>query len=132
MADENALLPTTGIAQYLHVHLGDQRAGRVEDPQATTLGFLLHGTGDAVRRKDDDHVVGHLMQFLDEDRAAFAQAVDHETVVYHFMAHVDRRAEHVQRPVDDLDGTIDTGAETAGIGQLDLHGCLARCLPSGW
>jgi hypothetical protein len=28
----------------------------------------------------------------------------------------------LERPLDDLDGTIDAGAKTAGVGKNDLHG----------
>src|SRR5690606_11346896 len=71
--------------------------------------------------EDDDGVVRHLVQLLDEDRTARAQVLDHELVVHHFVTHVDRRAEHFQGPIDDLDGAIDAGAEAAGIGEFDLH-----------
>jgi hypothetical protein len=37
-------------------------------------------------------------------------------VVHHIVAHVDWRAEQLQRPFDDLDCPVDTGAETSGIG----------------
>ncbi|MNY51145.1 hypothetical protein D3C86_1867090 [compost metagenome] len=72
--------------------------------------------------EDDDDVVRYLVQFLDEDGAAGAQVLDHELVVHHFMAHVDRRAEHFQGAIDDLDRAVDAGAEAAGVGEGDLHG----------
>ena len=59
---------------------------------------------------------GTSFELLDEHRAQPAQALDHMTVVYHFVAHVDRRAEQLQRALDDLDRPIDAGTETTGIG----------------
>ena len=50
-----------------------------------------------------------------------AQVFHHVAVVHDLVAHVDRRAERLQRALDDLDGAVDAGAETAGIGQQDLH-----------
>ena len=76
-----------------------------------------------------------------------AQTVDHVAVVDDLVAHVDRRAVEGQRLLDDLDGALDPGAETARTGQQDLHGlghvvvfprqdafledreALARCVP---
>src|SRR5690606_2786431 len=74
--------------------------------------------------------VGDLIEFLDEDRTTAAQVINHEAVVDHFMTHVDRRAERLDRALDDLDGAIDTGTETAGVGEDDGHG--AQCTaPAG-
>ena len=42
------------------------------------------------------------------------------------MAHIDRRAALIECTLDDLDRTIDTGAETAGIRQNDLHCGMER------
>ena len=42
-----------------------------------------------------------------------AQPVDDEAVMYDFMAHIDRRAEALQRELDNLDRAVDTCAEAA-------------------
>jgi hypothetical protein len=39
----------------------------------------------------------------------------------HFMAHVDRRAKHFQRAIDDFDRTVHPGAEATWVGEFDLH-----------
>ena len=44
-----------------------------------------------------------------------------EFVVHHFVANIDRRPEFFQGALDDGDGALDTGTETAGIGEDDLH-----------
>src|SRR5262249_37149390 len=78
----------------------------------------------AVRAEDDGGAVGHLGELVHEHRAARAQAVDHETVVHDFVAHVDRRTERFQRALDDLDGAVDTGTKAAGIGEQDFHAAI--------
>ncbi len=60
---------------------------------------------------------GHLVQFLDEYRADRAQAIDHIFVVHHFMPHIDGFAKQRDRPLDDIDGAVDAGAESARISQ---------------
>ena len=40
---------------------------------------------------------------------------------YFFVAHVDRRAQGFDGTLDDLDGAVDAGAETSGIGEQDVH-----------
>jgi hypothetical protein len=54
--------------------------------------------------------------------------------VHDFVAHVDRRAESFQRALDNGDGALDTGTETAGIGEKDLHDRFLKGLTSegGW
>jgi hypothetical protein len=41
--------------------------------------------------------------------------------VHDFVAHVYRRAEQFERTLDDVDGAVNAGTETAGIGEQDLH-----------
>ncbi len=96
MADEDALLAVAAVLGHFDVHLGHQRAGGVEYLQATACSFLAHGLGDAMGAEDDDDVVRHLVELFDEDGATVAQVLDHELVVHHFVAHIDRRAEDFQ------------------------------------
>ncbi len=124
MPDQHAFVAVAAVAHHFHVHFGHQRAGRVENLQAAPLGFLADRLGNAVGAEDDDDVVRHLIEFLDEDGAALAQVVHDELVVHHLVTHVDRRTEDIEGTVDDLDGAIHAGAEAAGIGEFDLHGGL--------
>jgi len=54
------------------------------------------------------------------------------------MADIDRRAEYLERPFDYPDRAVDAGAETAGIGEMNLHvqaapyvGLIARLYAAG-
>jgi 4-hydroxy-3-methylbut-2-enyl diphosphate reductase len=109
------------LARDLQVHLRHQRAGRVEHLQRAARGFRAHRLRHAVRGEDHRRAIRHFVQFLDEHRAALAQVVDHELVVHDFVAHVDRRAEGFDRALHDLDRAIDAGAETARVGEDDVH-----------
>jgi hypothetical protein len=84
----------------------------------------LRGLRDAVRAEDDGGAIRHFGQLVDEDRAARAQAIDDEAVVHHFMAHVNRGAERFQCTLHDLDRAIDTGTESTGIGEQDIHAII--------
>ena len=121
MANENALAAFAGVANHFHVYLGDQRAGGVEYLQLAALCFLLHGLGYAMGAEDDDGVIRHFVELFHKHRPALTQIVHHITVVDHLVAHIDRRPEHFQRPVDDIDGAIHPGTEATGIGESDLH-----------
>jgi hypothetical protein len=44
-------------------------------------------------REDDGRAIGHLVQFLDKDRALFLQTVDHIAVMDDLVPHIDGRAE---------------------------------------
>jgi hypothetical protein len=72
-----------------------------------------------VCRKDDGPVVRDLVKLIDEQRAEPTQAIDDETVVDDFVAHIDGRAEPLERQLDDLDCSVDTGAEAARRGDQD-------------
>ena len=61
---------------------------------------------------------GHLVEFVHEHGAlALAQILDDMSVVHDLVADVDRRAVLGERPLDDLDRTVDAGAEAAWLGQ---------------
>ena len=62
-------MPAGGEAAHLVVHLGDQRAGRVDRAQlALRPPRACTDRRDAVRREDHGGPVGHLVDLLDEDR----------------------------------------------------------------
>ena len=74
-----------------------------------------------MRREDAGCAVGNLVDLLDEDGTLGAQVIDDEAIVYDLVPHVDRRAQRLERALDDLDGPVDAGAEAPWIGQQDLH-----------
>jgi len=49
VADQHHVTAGTAVAGHFEVNLGHQRAGGIEHLQATAIGFLAHGLGDAVR-----------------------------------------------------------------------------------
>ena len=69
-----------------------------------------------MRAEDHRRAVGHLVEFLHEHRAACLELVDHEPVVDDLVAHIDRRAEPLERALDDLDRPVDTSAKAARRG----------------
>ena len=130
VADEHHVAALARIPRHFHVHLGHQRTGGIEHREAASFGFVFHRRGNAMRGEDDGGAVGHLVELVDEHGAELAQALDHVHVVHHLVAHVDRRAEHADGALDDVDGAIDAGAETAGIGEQDLHAVRRARRPS--
>ena len=65
---------------------------------------------------------GNLVQLLDEHRALGAQSFDDVSVVDDLVAHIDRRAEFLERQLDDLDGAVDPGAKAARRAHHDSEG----------
>jgi hypothetical protein len=68
---------------------------------------------------EDDRVVavGHLVEFLHEDRALALEVFHDIAVVDDLVAHVDRLAVALERLLDDVDGPHHAGAEAARGGQ---------------
>jgi len=85
-----------------------------------------------VRAEDGHRALRHLRQLLDENRALGLQAVDDELVVNDLVAHVDRRAVFLERPLDDLDRPHDARAEAARLRQNDLHCPPGLLFASSW
>ena len=124
VADEDTLPLLALVAGHFHVDLGHQRARRVEDPQTPPFGLPADLLRYAVALKMTNRPVGDLGELLDEDRALLRQFGDDGPVVDDLVPDVDRRVEFRNGPLDDLDGAVHPGAETARIGEDDVH-----CVP---
>src|SRR6478672_5653068 len=117
MADERDEVAGVGIPPRLRMHLGDQRANRVDDTESTPLCAFLHGRGDPVRREDADLAGRHLVLILDENRTELLEAPDNVLVVDDLMPHVDGWPVLLEQPLDDLDRAIHSGTERARRGE---------------
>jgi len=104
------------------MHLGDQRTGRVEHLETARLRVPAHRLRDPVRAENHRAAGRHLVELLDENRPFRFQVFDDELVVHDLVPHVNRCAVQRKRTLHDVDRTIDSGAETAGFGEQDLHG----------
>jgi hypothetical protein len=118
MTDEHDAHAVFAVARDFQMDLGDERAGGVEHPQTACLGGLTHALGHAVGAEDQGRVVRYVVEFLDEDGAAFTQSIDDEAVVDDFVADIDGCAIAFEYALDDGDGAVDAGAETAWVGEF--------------
>ena len=82
----------------------------------------VHRRRDAVRGEHHGGALGHLVELLDEDRAARLEVGDDVLVVHDLLADVDRRAVQVERLLDRDHRPVDAGAVAARRGQQ--HGAL--------
>ena len=121
MADQDHVEALARVLADLHVHLGDQRAGGIEHRKAAPLRLLHHAHRHAVRAEDHGGAVRHLVELVHEHGAESAQPLDNEAVVHHLVAHVDRRAEELERALDDVDRPVHPGAEAARVGEQHPH-----------
>ena len=71
-----SLRPCADIALALIVHLGDQRAGRIEHRQIARRRLLLDALRDAMRAEHRDGVRRDFGELLDEHRALGLEALD--------------------------------------------------------
>ena len=101
------------------MHLGDERAGRVHHVEAAAGGVGPHRGCHAVGRKHHHGAIGHLVELLDEDRAAVGQRTYHVCVVHDLSPHVNRRTVPVEHALDDLDRPLDAGAKRPRASQQD-------------
>ena len=119
MADHHHLAPLLGVARGLDMDLGDERAGGVDVDHVAPPCLGRDGLWDTVRGEDDRPVVGRLLELLDEDGALVTQAVDDVAVMHDLVPDIDGCAPFLERHLDDLDGAIDAGAESARRGEIE-------------
>ena len=120
MADHDDLPPVAPHLGHFDMHLGNERARCIEHVQTAPDSLFLHRLGDAVGREDHGVAGRYIGQFLNKYGALVAQILDHIGVMHNFMAHIDRRAELLQRAFDDFNRPIDSGAETPRLRQNDF------------
>ncbi len=113
----------TGFAVPLHliVHLGYQRASGIKHLQIAPLGIQAHCLTDTMGAEYGGGAIRNLIQLFNEYGAFLFQPFHHEAVMHHFMAHINRRPETFQRPINNFYCTIDTGTKPPGTGKYDFH-----------
>ena len=121
VADQHDLAAGVEMALGLHMDLRHQRAGGVEEQHLPRLRLGRHRLGHPVGGEHHGPVGRRLVQLFNKDRAQGLQPVDHVAVVDDFVPHIDRRAVFLDRPLDDLDRSVNTRAEPARAGQQDLE-----------
>lgn len=119
VADEDDVVVVAGESFGLLVHLGDQRAGRVDGAQAALGSGLVHFGRDSVCREHHDGAFGHLVGLVDEDRTAFDQGVDHVPVVHDLLADINRGTVLVEGPLDCFHGPVDACTISTGRREKD-------------
>jgi hypothetical protein len=100
-------------AGNLAMHLAHQRAGRVDDIQSAFLRLLTHGRRDPMRAEHHIRARRNIVQVFHEDHAALFERAHHMLVMHNRVAHIQGRAERLQREIDHLDGIRDACAEPA-------------------
>ena len=122
VADHDDLASLLAHARDFRVHLGHEGAGGIEHAQPARVGLAANREGHAVGGKDDGAARRNVRQFLDEDGALRAKVLHHELVVDDLVTHVDGRAVHLERALDDGDRAVDARAESARLCQDDFDG----------
>ena len=115
--------PSSISRSRLAVDLGDQRAGRIDIGEAAVLA-LRPGTdlGTPCAENTTGRSSGTSSSSSTNTAPELAQPVDDEAVVDDLVADIDRRAEPLERELDDLDRAVDAGAKAARRGDQDLEG----------
>src|SRR5437899_1513698 len=121
VADHHDGAPLVAHSRDFDMDLGDERTGRVEYGEAARLGVGTDRLRDAMRREYDGAPGGHLVQFIDENRALRLEIVDDKFVVDDLVPHVDRRAVLRKRLFDNRNRAVDARAEPARIREQNIH-----------
>src|SRR5712691_4146921 len=124
MPDQDQLVTLSVVAVDFVMDLDHERARRVDDLQPAPFGHFPDRLGDAVRAEDHGLAVRHFAEFLNEDRAFQLERVDDVAAMHNLMPDVDRRPIGLERQLHDVDGPVHAGAETSGIGEIDIHGSV--------
>ena len=91
--------------------------GRVDDPQAAILGAIPFTGRHSVSTEDHALSRRHLVQILDEDGSFLLERLEHETVVYYLVAHVEGTPVGPQRAAHGLDRAVYARTKAARLGK---------------
>jgi hypothetical protein len=126
VADQQDVVVVAREPLGLLVHLGDQRAGRVDRAQATVGRFLVHSGRDAVGAEHHHGTLGHLVGLLHEHRPAPLEGGHDVLVVDDLLAHVHRCPVDLQCPLDGDHRAVHTGAVPPGVGEEDASALISH------
>jgi len=121
MTDQDDQAALRDVMLALAMDFGDQRAGGIQNMQATRLCIELDGPCHPMRTEDGDRPCGHFREVFDEARAFCAQALDDMAVVNDLVSNVDRGAKLRERLLDDVDGPDHAGAKAARLREHYPH-----------
>ena len=121
MTNQENRSPRARMPCHLQVHFGHQRTRGIYHSQLTPLCLGIYVLRHAVGAEQNNGAVGNFGEILDELGALRAQLFHDVPVVDDLMPDVDRGSEHVERLPHGADGALDSGAETADIGEQNLH-----------
>ena len=113
----------------LVVHLGDERAHRVDHEAALVARGGHHLGRRSVGREHERRAGGHVVHVVDEHHAELAEAVDHEPVVDDLVVAVHRRLEDPHHPRQGLDRHLDAGTEPPWLGEQHRSTAIPRGYP---
>ena len=88
------------------------------------MRFIDDPSGYAVSAENRYRALWDFVQFVDETRALCGQLLDDMSVVNNLVTHVNWRAMHRQRPLDNINGPHDTRAKPPRLGKNNLHSLL--------
>ena len=111
MADEDQRVAFTRELYRFHVNFGDQRTGRVDNPQLAQLAVLANFGRNAVCAVNHALAGGNFVHAVDKNGALGAQLIHHVAIVNDLFADIDGRAECFQRDADNVDGAHHSGAK---------------------
>src|SRR5208282_1089162 len=115
--DQNQRVTLLGKLHCFHMHLGDQRTGGINHPQAAPRAVLANLGRYPVRAVDNPFSVGHFVFAVDKDRALAPQLVDYKAVVDNFLADINRRTKSIERNTYHIDRPHHPRAEPTRLQQ---------------
>src|SRR5690606_23906729 len=103
------------------MHFSNQWTGRVEHLQPAPVCFLLDRLRNTMSTENNNDVTRHYIQLVNENCTALAQGIHDEFVVNNFMTHINRRAEYIERTINNIDCAVYTSTETARNSEFGMH-----------
>jgi hypothetical protein len=92
MPNEEDLVALRCKSLSLKMHLGHEWARSIDGLEVAFFRLNVHRGGNPVRGKNDCRAFGHLVKFLDENRAALFERLHDVPVVNDLLSYVDGSA----------------------------------------
>ena len=122
VADEQNVIILRREAPGFVVHLGDERARRIDHLKAALLGIRANVRRDPMGGEHHHRTGRDVRVLVHEHRTALLQGSHHVQVVDDLLADVDGGAVALERHLDRLHGPVDTGTVAAWLGEEDTPG----------
>jgi hypothetical protein len=109
------------VSLRLPMYLVDQGAGRIDDPEVSSLRMLHYLRGYTMGAEDDPGAHRYIVEIFNENDTASLQILHNAAIVDDLVEHKYRFSVQLKGPFDGFNSADYPGTKASGLGEYYFH-----------